>query len=37
MRLQVLRRLGPDVDHPILAAHPEGEYLKGLLVRLADD
>ncbi len=37
MRLQVLARLGADADHPVLAAHPEGEYLKGLLVRLAGD
>ena len=33
MRLQVLARLGAGGDHPVLAAHPEGEYLCGLLVR----
>lgn len=33
MRLQVLARLGAGADHPVLAAHPEGEYLCGLLVR----
>jgi 23S rRNA (cytosine1962-C5)-methyltransferase len=32
-RLQLLRRLGPGCDHPVLAAHPEGEYLRGLLLR----
>jgi 23S rRNA (cytosine1962-C5)-methyltransferase len=37
MRLQILRRLGPDADHPVLAAHPEGDYLTGLLIRLAGD
>ncbi|HEY8514371.1 MAG TPA: class I SAM-dependent rRNA methyltransferase [Candidatus Binatia bacterium] len=35
MRLQVLAQLGAAPDHPVLAAHPEGEYLNGLLVRLA--
>lgn len=33
MRLQVLARLGAAADHPVLAAHTEGEYLCGLLVR----
>jgi 23S rRNA (cytosine1962-C5)-methyltransferase len=33
MRLQVLARLGAGADHPVLAAHTEGEYLCGLLVR----
>lgn len=33
MRLQVLARLGAGPDHPVLAAHPEGEYLTGLLLR----
>jgi 23S rRNA (cytosine1962-C5)-methyltransferase len=37
MRLQVLRALGPDLDHPVVAAHSEGQYLKGLLVRLAGE
>jgi 23S rRNA (cytosine1962-C5)-methyltransferase len=36
MRLQVLAHLGAPADHPVLAAHPEGEYLSGLLVRVAD-
>jgi 23S rRNA (cytosine1962-C5)-methyltransferase len=32
--VQVLRHLGPGADHPINLAHPGGEYLKGLLLRL---
>jgi len=35
MRLQLLAQLGAPADHPVLAAHPEGEYLTGLLVRCA--
>jgi 23S rRNA (cytosine1962-C5)-methyltransferase len=35
MRLQVLAQLGAPPDHPVLAAHPEGAYLSGLLVRVA--
>ncbi len=31
---QVLRVLGPGPDHPHLLAHPEGRYLKGLLLRI---
>lgn len=34
-RLQILGHVGAPPDHPVLAAHPEGEYLSGLLVRLA--
>lgn len=34
-RVQILRSLGPGMDHPIHIAHPEGEYLKGLLLRVA--
>ena len=30
---QVLRTLGAAADHPVSLAFPEGEYLKGLLVR----
>jgi len=30
---QILRRLGPSADHPIALAFPEGDYLKGLLIR----
>jgi 23S rRNA (cytosine1962-C5)-methyltransferase len=32
--VQVLRHLGPGADHPTSLAHPEGEYLKGLLLRV---
>ncbi len=32
-QLQVLERLGPGPDHPVLLGHPEGSYLKGLLLR----
>lgn len=31
--LQVLRTLGAPADHPVSIDHPEGEYLKGLLLR----
>jgi 23S rRNA (cytosine1962-C5)-methyltransferase len=31
-RLQVLRELSPPVDHPVSLNHPEGNYLKGLLL-----
>jgi 23S rRNA (cytosine1962-C5)-methyltransferase len=33
--LQVLRQLGPPVDHPVALDHPEGDYLGGLLLRVA--
>jgi 23S rRNA (cytosine1962-C5)-methyltransferase len=32
--VQVLRHLGPGADHPTRLAHPEGEYLKGMLLRV---
>jgi 23S rRNA (cytosine1962-C5)-methyltransferase len=31
--LQVLRELGAPADHPVSLDHPEGTYLKGLLLR----
>jgi len=31
--LQIVRRFGQGVDHPILASFPESEYLKGMLCR----
>ncbi|HPN34422.1 MAG TPA: class I SAM-dependent rRNA methyltransferase [bacterium] len=31
---QVLKVLGPGPDHPVLLPHPEGRYLKGLLLRI---
>ncbi len=32
---RMLKRLGAGVDHPLLTAFPEGEYLKGLLLQIA--
>jgi 23S rRNA (cytosine1962-C5)-methyltransferase len=32
---RILKRLGAGVDHPLLTAFPEGEYLKGLLLQVA--
>jgi len=29
----LIRRLGAGDDHPMAMTHPEGEYLKGLLLR----
>ncbi|WJF90167.1 class I SAM-dependent rRNA methyltransferase [Paraburkholderia bonniea] len=31
---RILRRLGAGMDHPLLSAFPEGEYLKGLLLQV---
>ncbi|MBN1548957.1 MAG: class I SAM-dependent rRNA methyltransferase [Syntrophaceae bacterium] len=31
---QLLQVLGPGPDHPVNLAHPEGHYLKGLLLRI---
>jgi 23S rRNA (cytosine1962-C5)-methyltransferase len=31
-KVRLLRELHADVDHPVAAAHPEGEYLKGWMV-----
>jgi len=36
-RLQLLAQLGAGADHPTLPAHPEGEYLCGVLVRSVRD
>jgi len=30
--VSLLARLGPGADHPVNLAHPEGRYLKGLLL-----
>jgi 23S rRNA (cytosine1962-C5)-methyltransferase len=30
---QMLRRLAAGIDHPMAMTHPEGEYLKGLMLR----
>jgi len=32
--VQLLRHLGPGADHPVALAHLEGEYLKGMLLRV---
>lgn len=32
--VQLLGHLGPGPDHPVALAHPEGEYLRGLLLRV---
>ncbi|KGV45496.1 met-10+ like-family protein [Burkholderia pseudomallei MSHR4012] len=32
---RILKRLGAGVDHPLLTAFPEGEYLKGMLLQIA--
>lgn len=34
--VQVLARLGPGADHPTDLGHPEGRYLKGLLLCMRD-
>ncbi len=31
---KIIKRLGPGTDHPVSVFHPEGHYLKGLLVHL---
>lgn len=33
--VQLLGRLGAGPDHPVALGHPEGEYLRGLLLRVA--
>lgn len=33
-QVQILARFGADVDHPVSIDHPEGDYLKGLLLRV---
>lgn len=34
--VQLLGRLGPGPDHPVAAAHSEGEYLRGFLLRVRE-
>jgi len=36
MPMQLLQRLAAGHDHPMLMTHPEGEYLKGLLLQRVD-
>jgi 23S rRNA (cytosine1962-C5)-methyltransferase len=33
---QILERLSQDIDHPVGLNFPEGEYLKGLVVRVSE-
>jgi 23S rRNA (cytosine1962-C5)-methyltransferase len=35
-RVAILKKLGPPSDHPVSLHHPEGEYLKGLVLRVLD-
>jgi 23S rRNA (cytosine1962-C5)-methyltransferase len=35
-KVSILRRLGQAIDHPVSLHHPEGEYLKGFVVRVLD-
>jgi 23S rRNA (cytosine1962-C5)-methyltransferase len=35
-KVTLMRRLGQPVDHPVSLHHPEGEYLKGLALRVLD-
>lgn len=35
-KAQILRRVGLPADHPVSLHHPEGEYLKGFLLRLLE-
>jgi len=35
-KVSVVKRLGHSLDHPVSLHHPEGEYLKGLVLRVLD-
>lgn len=35
-RVTIVKRLGAPIDHPVSLHHPEGEYLKGLALRVLD-
>jgi 23S rRNA (cytosine1962-C5)-methyltransferase len=35
-KVTIIKRLGASIDHPVSLHHPEGEYLKGLLLRVLD-
>lgn len=35
-KVSVVKRLGQSIDHPVSLHHPEGEYLKGLVLRVLD-
>jgi len=32
--VQVLGRMGHPIDHPVNLSHPEGEYLRGMVLRV---
>jgi 23S rRNA (cytosine1962-C5)-methyltransferase len=35
-RVSLVKKLGAPIDHPVSLHHPEGEYLKGLALRVLD-
>ena len=35
-KIQLLKRVGHPLDHPVSLHHPEGEYLKGLLLQVLE-
>jgi 23S rRNA (cytosine1962-C5)-methyltransferase len=35
-KVSIIKRLGHPIDHPVSLHHPEGEYLKGLVLRVVD-
>jgi 23S rRNA (cytosine1962-C5)-methyltransferase len=35
-KVTILKRLGHSIDHPVSLHHPEGDYLKGLALRVLD-
>lgn len=35
-KVTIIRQLGHPIDHPVSLHHPEGEYLKGLALRVMD-
>lgn len=35
-KVQILKRVGHPLDHPVSLHHPEGEYLKGLLLNVLE-
>jgi 23S rRNA (cytosine1962-C5)-methyltransferase len=35
-RVSIVKKLGPPIDHPVSLHHPEGEYLKGLVLHVLD-
>lgn len=35
-KVQILRRVGHSLDHPVSLYHPEGDYLKGLLLHVLE-